>query len=154
MKKHQRLSGYVILACALYLMVQSFRLSLGPPGQPGPGFLGFFLGVALTISAGALIFFHWGEEREDRGSSSKTFWRSEAWRRPLFSLGALVAFVASMWTLGVLATMILFFLFWLRGLERTPWLLASLVSLIGTACFYFVFVILLQIPLPRGLFFQ
>jgi putative tricarboxylic transport membrane protein len=150
-KKHQRVGGYVILACALYLMVQSFRLSLGPPGQPGPGFLGFFLGVALAISAGALIFFHWGE---DRGSSSKTFWRAGAWRRPLFSLGALMAFVASMWALGVLATMILFFLFWLRRLERTSWLLASLVSLIGTSCFYLVFVILLQIPLPRGLFWE
>jgi hypothetical protein len=152
--KWQRVSGYGILAVALFLTIQSFRLSLGPLGQPGPGFLGFLLGIGLAVAASALILIHWGEGPEKAGSPPAAFWRPGGWKRPLFSLGALVAFVVSMWTLGALATMVLFFLFWLRGLERTSWLLASLVSGIGTACFYLVFARLLQIPLPPGLFFD
>ena len=154
MNKWQRVSGYVFLACALFLTVQSFRLSLGPPGQPGPGFLGFLLGIGLAVAAGSLILIHLGEGPEKAGSPLPVFWRPGGWKRPLFSLGALMAFVVSMWALGALAAMVLFFLFWLRGLEKTSWLLAFLVSGIGTACFYLVFARLLQIPLPPGLFFD
>ncbi len=153
MKKRQRLAGYFILAGALFLIYQSVGLSLGPPGQPGPGFLGFFLGLGLAVCAAALIYLNRGTERAASSGPRRAFWEGDAWERPVIALAALVLFIVMMWLLGTVVTMVLFFLFWLRGLEKTNWLVASSVAGVGAACFYLVFEVLLQIPLPRGIFF-
>ena len=122
MKKRQRLTGYFILAGALFFIYQSIGLSLGSPGQPGPGFLGFFLGLGMVVCSVALILLN----REAGGTASegagKPFWEGGAWKRPVIALGVLAAFVVMMWLLGTLVTLVLFFLFWLRVLEKTNWL--------------------------------
>jgi putative tricarboxylic transport membrane protein len=151
MKKRQRLTGYFILACALFLITQSIGLSLGPPGEPGPGFLGFFLGLGLAVCAVVLILHNRGAEGTT--ASGKPFWEGGAWKRPLFALGVLAGFVVLMWLMGTIPTLVLFFLLWLRGLEKTSWWVASSVAGVGSACFYLVFEVLLQIPLPKGIFF-
>lgn len=153
MKKWQRSSGYLLMAYAMFLVYQSLQLSLGPPGQPGPGFLGFFLGLALGVCSIGLIFLNRGPEKCESGFTPKSFWEGEAWRKPLISLGALVLFVAIMGLIGAIPAMILFFLFWLRSLEKTGWTLAALVALIATGSFYLIFARFLQIPLPKGLLF-
>ena len=154
MKKRQRIAGYVLLAGGLWFIYQSLGLSLGPQGQPGPGFLGFFLGLGLAVCAAGLILHNRGPEEGASGLSPKPFWSEGAWKKPVFALGALILFILMMWLLGALVTMVLFFLVWLRGIEKTNWVLASLVAVIGTASFYLVFAVLLQISLPKGIFFS
>jgi hypothetical protein len=148
-KKWQRISGYLILAYAIGLVAQSLALGLGPPGQPGPGFLGFFLGLALNAFSVGLIFLNRGSESE--AITKPRFWHPGAWAKPLLALVSLVSFTVLMGLLGTVPTMVLFFLFWVKILERQGWATTFLVSVLGTGSFYTIFVVLLRIPLPRGL---
>jgi putative tricarboxylic transport membrane protein len=139
----------VVLAYALFLVYQSLNLGLGPSGQPGPGFLGFFLGLALIVAAVGLIFMNRGAEAPD--GAGKAIEASRAWIKPLCALAALAAFVALLNVLGTVPTMIVFFFFWTKILERQSWATAVLLAVFGTASFYGLFALLLRIPLPAGL---
>jgi putative tricarboxylic transport membrane protein len=152
-KKWQRWSGYLFLSSAAFLIYQSWKISLGPPSQPGPGFLGFFLGLALGVCSIGLIALNRGSAEAGMGLSPQPLWKEKAWRKPLISLASLVGFILLMWLVGAVATMILFFLVWLRGLEKTGWRLAALVAVIGATCFYLIFAVFFQIPLPKGVLF-
>ena len=152
MKKWQKVSGYLILAYALGLIYQSWDLSLGPPGQPGPGFLGFFLGIGMAILSVCLIFVNRGPDPPPGDPRRKPFWGPKAWLKPMIAILGLAAFVSLMPVLGTVLTMILFFFLWIKVLEKQSWLLAVMLATIGTASFYLVFGVLLRIQLPKGIF--
>jgi putative tricarboxylic transport membrane protein len=147
-KKWQRISGYAVLTYALWLTYESVNLGLGPQGQPGPGFLGFFLGLALIIASVCLIFSNRGADQQE--SNGKVVRAARTWLKPLLALVALATFAALISTLGAVLTMVLFFIFWAKILERQSWITAVLLAICGTASFYGLFALLLRIPLPRG----
>lgn len=70
-----------------------------------------------------------------------------------FSRGALAwfaTFFASAWLLGMLVTVPLYSLGYLRLAGREPWWRAALYALIALAFVYVLFVNLLHVPLPKG----
>ena len=148
MKRWERVSGYFILAYAVGLVYQSLSLGVGSPTQPGPGFLGFFLGLGLIFSAFWLTFMNRGSNLKE--GQKKAFWESGTWIKPLYGLGSLTGFVALMDILGTILTMVLFFFLWVKVVEKKDWVLAVLMATIGTASFYMIFGVLLGVPLPKG----
>ena len=150
MNKWQRIGGYVILAYAVGFVYQSLTISLGPPGEPGPGFLGFILGLAMICSAVALIFANRGPGPGEDASGRSSLWEAGSWIKPLGAVAALAGFTALISILGTIITSVLFFLFWVKILERKSWLMAGLVAVLGTGTFYLLFSILLRVQLPQG----
>ena len=152
MNKWQRIGGYALLAYAVGFVYQSLAVSLGPASQPGPGFLGFILGLALICTAVALIFANRGPGPAEGSSGRTSLWRAGSWIKPLGAVAALAGFAALIGILGTLITSVLFFLFWVKILERKSWLMAGLVAVLGTGAFYLLFAIVLRVQLPRGFF--
>ena len=74
--------------------------------------------------------------------------------KPLAALAILACFVAMMKILGTFPTLFVFFLGWIKFLEKKGWGMAVLVSLFGTAGFFLIFGMLLRVPFPRGIFGQ
>jgi len=151
MNKWQRVGGYVILVYAVGFVYQSLSVSLGPPGQPGPGYLGFILGLALIFASVALIFVNRGPGPEEGSSGRTSLWTARSWIKPLGAVVALAGFTALISILGAIITSLLFFLFWVKILERKSFLMAGLVAVLGTGAFYLLFSVVLRVQLPLGL---
>lgn len=63
------------------------------------------------------------------------------------------AFYASLWSVGLVATVPIFAVAYLRRAARTGWPMAIGYAAVGTIFVYAVFVYLLHIPLPAGVLF-
>lgn len=66
------------------------------------------------------------------------------------ALAWFAGFFASVWLIGMLATVPLYSLGYLRLAAREPWTRALLLALIALAFVYVLFVNLLHVPLPKG----
>ena len=116
---------------------------------PGPGFFSFWLGILLMLlSLGQLVATY----RRPAESLPKEFIPGkDGIRRMLSILGALIASLLLMNTLGFSLTILGFSLFLLRTLGRQSWWLTILLSVLGSFGTAYLFK-LLQVMLPRGIF--
>ncbi len=143
----ETISGYFLLFFSAALVFQSLNLSIGSPTEPGPGFLGFFLGLGLFILSGSFTFINWKRKPQKR-----FFEHKRAWIKPFLGLLFLICFASFMDVLGTIGAMLLFFFLWMRALEKKGWVITALIAGIGTTSFYFLFGEILRISLPKGLF--
>lgn len=135
---------FLIFSCSI--MVESVRLKLDAIRDPGPGFVPFFLGLALAIlSVIALIF-------PDRQQKMAAFWND--WRKgrdiPIIFAG-LIVYLLLIRILGFYIDTFLLMAFLLRifgekGLKRP-----LIVALLTVGVTYLLFHKLLFIPFPQGL---
>lgn len=135
--------------CALGLVViaESLRLSLNGFRDPGPGFVPFFLGLALVLLSAA-SFFH------PDGKSFAEAFRDDpgAGRVVPFTFAALIGYLALLETLGFLldTVLLLYCLVKLAGEPNSR--RAATISIAAVLVVHVLFVRLLQIPFPRGVF--
>lgn len=76
--------------------------------------------------------------------------RAQALRRILKALGALCLYVLILEPLGFLLTTFLFMVLALR-LEPRRWTFILPAAIVATAFFFFLFKVLLRVPLPPGI---
>jgi putative tricarboxylic transport membrane protein len=135
---------FLVLSCLV--MVESVRLKLDSIHNPGPGFMPFFLGLALAILSILSLFFT--KEQDDVAA----LWKDWKRRKSTFYIVAgLVIYLLLLKTLGfyIDTLLLMFFLFKLSGEKgyRRP----VLISLLTLGITYLLFYKLLFIPFPRGL---
>jgi putative tricarboxylic transport membrane protein len=139
-------SGVLLAALGVYVIVQSRQWEyLGPDG-PGPGFFPLWYGIALVALSLALIGMHLPRALRalpEPGNRSGTTRALAAW-------GGLVACVALLKPLGFLVAFALFTLFLVRFLYGQTLGKAVAVAAGGAAGFYLVFNVALNVALPAG----
>ena len=117
-------------------------------GVPGPGFIPFLCGLALIfVSLFVLIP---ALTRKEKDESSDFFPERGSFRKLLFALVALFAFGFAMEYLGYLLTTFLFMLFIARLMEPKAWWTSTLLALLTAVLSYMLFVVLLEVQLPKG----
>jgi hypothetical protein len=150
LKKTFLVNDLVWITVALLVCVGGLRLGFGSFRQPQAGFMPILAGLLLGLLALADLTVGWATgwkgDREDR-----QVWADIDWRKILFTMAVLFAYVALSSYLGFLvgATLLLIVLF--RMMERRPWWVVLLASVSTVGVFYLVFQIGLQGQLPRGL---
>ena len=65
----------------------------------------------------------------------------------------MLGFTLLMGWIGFFTATFLLYLAWLVLIERARWLTVGAVSVLGTLGAYLLFVVLLKVPLPKGLLF-
>jgi len=117
-------------------------------GAMGPGAFPLLLAIVVTLCAALLI----GRAVRDRALAPAVEWpRGPALRRVALCAGALFAYVLTLPLLGFpLATVLLLLLF-LRFLGTYRWRSAVPLAAGGVLVIWYVFGVLLYMPLPRGL---
>ena len=136
-------SGIFFFFASLFVLWESLRAGLGTAHKPGAGFLSFCTGVILTILSLILIREGWqiGKTRQNRSSL-----------KVVLALVTIIIYSLVLDNLGFLvATFFLVGIFLYLGERRRWWALLG-VSALVTCLAYFVFAILLQVPLPRSFF--
>ncbi len=129
----------------------SVKLSLGNFRNPGPGFLPFITGAALTGLA--LVVFLQSRRTGQGDKEGKPFLADKAkGLKAVLTLIGLLAYAVGMEYLGFLLSTTLFLAFLLGVVEPQKWYVVVLGSILSSVASYTLFEILLKSPLPKGFF--
>lgn len=140
-------AAFVLLG--LFLAIYSYvELDAFGGGRNGPGVIPFFCGAVMVASAGAVIarLLASGVDAEielpDRGGALR------ALTLVMLALATIVAFQV----FGGLTALALFTFVEMKVIEKRNWLVSLLSAAVAVALVYVIFVALLGIVLPRGMF--
>jgi len=144
MKNRDLVSSAVWIVFGILFVAGSLHEGLMRRGVPGPGFLPFLSGLALIfVSLFVLIPALYQNEK----TASNIFFP----RKLLFALISLFAFGFAMQYVGYLLTTFLFMFFIGRLMEPKGWRTITLLALLTAVLSHILFVVLLEVQLPKGL---
>jgi hypothetical protein len=134
-------AALVALAVGVFGAVGSYALGLGRLTQPGPGLWPFAISVVIIVLSAVLVVTGRGLQDTERFSRSSLL--------TAVSLVTLVGLAALLPVIGFEIPSLLLMFIWLRWLGKESWRSSIVISIGAVAVFYVLFVLLLQIPLPR-----
>jgi putative tricarboxylic transport membrane protein len=140
-------AGVVLAAFGVYVILVAVRLPYVSEVGPGPGFFPLWLGIGLVLFAGTLMF------ASVTSSTNETKSESQSWRMTMRSLSGWVAVmvaIALLGTIGFVLSFIFLTVFLIVALERRPVLLAVGVGIALAVVFQLIFVIALDVSLPKA----
>lgn len=137
-----RLSGSLLLIVATLACLKAFRYPFGSIRAPDAGFFPQVLSVLLFLTSVAILAHSFSREVQPAEFNRRS------WLVPV-AAGILIVYALVLPSVGfVLATTIIMLLI-MRGLVKTPWSRALLISVPTVLLSYLAFV-QLCVPLPRG----
>ena len=148
MKNRDLLSSMIWMALGGLFVAGALQQGLMRRGVPGPGFLPFFSGLTLIFLS--LFVFVPALSQRKKPESRDFFPERDSFRKLLLALVALLAFGIAMEYVGYLLTTFLFMFFAARLMEPKGWRTTTLLALFTATLSYLLFVVLLEVQLPRG----
>jgi putative tricarboxylic transport membrane protein len=146
--KDNLVASAVLAAFGVYIIWVAARLPYVSDVGPGPGFFPIWLGIGLALCSSGLAFssvsFSASVTKGEKQSSSSL-------RRPLAGWVAIMIAVALLGKLGFALTFIILTIFLIVVLERRPILLAASVAFGLAVAFHLVFIIALDVSLPKAI---
>lgn len=148
----QKRKGYLAVGAAGLLLSAAYlgasvRLPIGELARPGAGVFPLLVGVLLVIGSLSTLW-------EGLRTSTAEQVELPAGRdrlRLLVLLAALFVYIIALPWLGQLIASALFLILLMRVLSDVAWPRVIVYSLIISATLYFIFVRLLNVPMPRGI---
>ena len=115
--------------------------------RPAKGFFPFLAGSVMTICS--LVWFIQSVTAPDASEDkfTKFSFNEFKWMAIVLLLGLAVYFL--MRWLGMILTLAVFLLVWLRFISKLTWKMTIIYTVIFTAIFYGVFVLGLRVPFPK-----
>jgi len=142
------ISGAVLAALGVYIVMQSLAWEYSGPDGPGPGFFPFWYGVAMVALS---LFLVVNAVRRSGGEREGSIdW--PATRRALSTWAAFALSVALMNWLGFLLSFALLTFFIVAVVFRRSLIAAGVTAVVTALGFYLVFPVALSLELPTGLF--
>jgi putative tricarboxylic transport membrane protein len=143
-----RLAALAVLVAAGAYLAAALPLPRGVAARPGAGFFPLVVGVLFCLVAAAFVI-----ETFRRPSARAATVAANARIRAFSTAGALVGFVLLLPWLGYPAVTFLFVTAMLRALGGS-WILALATASAAAAGSYYLFAVLLAVPLPKGVLFD
>jgi putative tricarboxylic transport membrane protein len=150
MKNRDLVSSVVWITMGILFVVGSLQLGLMRRGIPGPGFLPFFSALALIICSLFVLVPALSQKGREKGSED-LFPEPGSLRKVLLALFALVAFGAALEYAGYFLSTFFFMFFVTWMMEPKGWRMFTVLALITAVTSYLLFVLLLEVQLPKGL---
>jgi hypothetical protein len=138
-----RLGGGALAAIALFTLWESRKLPLGTVANPGPAYMPTLL--ALLLLAFAIGIVALGGRAVRVGAVGWT-----EWRHAVAILGVCVFMALSLERLGYRLTVFAALALLLGLLERRSLVTTAVFSIVFSAASFYLFAVLLRVPLPRG----
>jgi putative tricarboxylic transport membrane protein len=134
-----------LCAFGAVVVVDSLRLGNGwAPDGPEAGFYPFYVGLVLCAASAAVVL---GNLRKGSGPP---FVRKLEARRVRAVLVPSFAYAVAIFWLGMHVASLFFLVAFTRHLGRYSWLRSTTTSVIIVACFFCLFELWLEVPLPKG----
>jgi putative tricarboxylic transport membrane protein len=148
MTKQERVAGWVFILFGLFVAIYSTSaLKIGTVSQPGPGLFPLICGVGIVV-----LCILWQFKNRQNCLDSDPLWEDGNWKGPLLAVVIMFAYAALMETLGYTLSTLIFLVSWQMLIEQEKWRKTAVIAIIGTASMYVIFVYLLGVALPDGIF--
>lgn len=148
MKKHDRIAAVLLIVLGLASAYYCYaELKLGTMRHPDSGLLPFLASLVIVASSAVWLYSLRGPDPEPR-----PFWTQGAWVKPLLAVIFLAIYASTLELLGYLPSTLIFLGLWQFLVERVNWRRATLVTVLGTAGMYLLFVQLLGVYVPESIF--
>jgi hypothetical protein len=138
-----RLGGGVLAALALFTLWENRKLPLGNLANPGPAYVPMLLALLLLGFAILIIVFGAGAPRVGAAGWSE-------WRHAVAILGVCAFMALSLERLGYRITILVALALLLGLLERRSLVTTAVFSVAFSAASFYLFAVVLRVPLPRG----
>ena len=148
MRRSEFFGSIFLLIFSLFVCREAYKLSLGPPGAPGPGLVPFLLGTILFVLS-SIYFFK--TLRALRQEQEIYLWRGLRWRKVILVYAILFSYALLLEKGGFLLCTFLFLMSLFQWVDKQRWYWVYGGSLAITLLCYAVFKIWLKIQLPVGL---
>jgi putative tricarboxylic transport membrane protein len=143
-KKPDYKSGIFFLILGLGVCFFSWKIGLGSPAKPGPGFMPFLAGLLLAALSFVLlvqVLFRW----------TMPNWETKIqWKNILSVLAAMVAYGLLLDEIGFVLVTFAFVVLLMKVIEPQSWKRAILGGAISSLASYLLFETLLKSQLPRS----
>jgi putative tricarboxylic transport membrane protein len=143
-KKPDYKSGIFFLILGLGVCFFSWKIGLGSPAKPGPGFMPFLAGLllaALSFVLSVQVLFSW----------TMPNWETKIqWKNILSVLAAMVAYGLLLDEIGFVLVTFAFVVLLMKVIEPQSWKRAILGGAISSLASYLLFETLLKSQLPRS----
>ena len=146
MISRDRAAAAVPLLFGLGGVGEAYRLTIGEPGRPGPGFFPFWLALALCLVALALLV---RRAPAAAGPAAVPVVRLR-YDKAVLTLLASAAYAGALEPLGFLLTTFLFLLFMLSAIEPRRRISSIAISAATSVAGHLVFKVWLAVQLPAG----
>ena len=141
------ISGGLLAALGLYIVLEARNWTYSGPGGPGPGFFPIWYGVLMIALSLAMIVGKLVKTRDEDGGAPD--WRGIG--RALITWLAFAAAVALLKPLGFLVSFGLLTLFLVTVVFRRSLVTAAVTAIALMLAFQLTFPVALSVPLPVGL---
>ena len=148
MRNYNLFSGLFLTVLSIVTSVKAYRLGLGSGSSPGPGFIPFAIAALLGLMS--LYLCLRGIVQMVKGYREKEAFKGIGWGRAFSVLILLAAYGAFFNSLGFPFATFIFMMSLLWFVGRQKFRLSLFVSLLTVVCSYVLFVILFDLPLPKG----
>lgn len=142
-------SEFFLIIFSLFVCIESFKLDVGTLQKPGAGFIPFWSGICLGILTIILciqkLWFDKANELKEKKEEIK-------WKAVILASISLFVCILILERLGFIISTILLNGFLLKFIEKKGWVTIIITSLIMTFASYYIFKVLLQAELPKGIF--
>ena len=149
MRTYDRLGSLFWLFLAVYVCIESLRLGIGTPRNPGMGFMTFGASIFLGVLSMA-VFLRTSFEKGETGSKAVS--SGALWPRVLWVTLTVLIYSQVMPVLGYLISTFLLMAFLFGIVRKTKWhwvIASSFLTTLGT---YYLFSKWLNCQFPDGLF--
>jgi len=146
MMLRDRLASIMFLTLSVYVILDSIKLSLDDVHNPGPGFVPFFLGIAMAVLSVISLLM------PDKRARGTIFWNN--WKKGkniFFIIMGLVIYILLINILGFYIETFLLMVYLMRLSGEREFKRIVLISTPTIVVVYIVFDKLLIIPFPRGI---
>ncbi len=147
MRKLEFYASLFLLVSSLVVCREAYRLSLGPPGTPGPGFVPFVLGSMLFVLSG---FYSFKTLRALRREEEIHLWRGLRWGKAILIFALLFCYALFLERVGFLICTLLLLMSLFTWVDKQRWYWIYVGSPGITFLCYAVFKVWLKIQLPVG----
>jgi putative tricarboxylic transport membrane protein len=142
------ISGAVLAALGVYIVMQSWAWEYSGPDGPGPGFFPVWYGVAMVALSLLLIV---SSARKSNGEGEVAVdWSATG--RALSTWAAFALSVVLMNWLGFIISFALLTFFIVAVIFRRSLLAAGITAVVSALAFHLVFPVALSVTLPTGVF--
>jgi putative tricarboxylic transport membrane protein len=139
------ISGAVLAALGVYILMQSRAWDYYTPDGPGPGFFPFWYGGLMAVLSLVLV----GNAIRNGSPEGSIDWRATG--RALTTWLAFAISVALMQPLGFVVSFALLTFFVVAVTFRRPLMTAAVTAVLAALAFHLTFPVALNVPLPTGL---
>lgn len=145
-------TGIVLLLSIIYT-INAMAVRVGSLDAPGPGFLPLCVGIGAIILSLIILVSSVAKRKKEKAKGNANNYENKeslnAKRIVLFVIGAVI-FIAIIEYVGFLLASSFMMIYFFRIMGIKGWVKQVIYGLLSSGIAYLVFVILLDIPFPKG----